>query len=65
MAQVVDADVLDAGAGADTLPEGLKVAERLAEQGTGNDPRVAIDSLGVMQVFDGRGTQMDDLFAGF
>jgi hypothetical protein len=65
VAQVVDADVLHPGASADTLPEGLKVAERLAEQGTGNHPRVAISALGVMQLFNGRRAYMDDLLASF
>ena len=65
MTQVMDPDILDPGAGADALPERLKVAERLARQGAGNDPRVAINALGVPQVFDGWRAKMDDLLAGF
>lgn len=53
MAQVVDADVLDAGAGADALPEGLEIAQALARHGAGDDPRVAFDALRVAEQFGG------------
>ena len=53
VAQVVDTHVLDPGAGADALPERLEIAQRLARQGAGDDPRVAVDALGVAQQFDG------------
>ena len=64
VAQVVDADVLDAGAGADALPEGLQIAQALARQGAEDDPRVAFDALGVAEQVDGGLTEMDDLRAG-
>lgn len=64
VAQVVDADVLHAGAGADALPEGLEIAQALAGQGAGDDPRVAFDALGVAQQVDGGLAEMDDLGAG-
>ena len=51
--QVVDTHVLEAGAGTDALPERLKVTDRLARQGADDDPRVAVDALGVAQQFDG------------
>ena len=47
MTQVVDPNILDPGAGPDALPKRLKVAERLARQGAGNNPRVAINALGI------------------
>ena len=64
MTQVVDADVLDAGAGANALPECLKVAQGFARQGTGDDPRVPLDALGVAQEVDGGLAEMNDLGAG-
>lgn len=42
VAQVVDADVLDFGA--DALPEGLQITERLAGQGAGDRSRVVVDT---------------------
>lgn len=45
VAQVMDPDILDPGASPDALPERLQIAERLAEQGAGNDPRIAVDPL--------------------
>ena len=65
VAQVVDPDVLDPCAGADALPEGLEVAERLAGQDASDDPRIAVNPLGTLQVFDRRGTDMHDFLAGF
>jgi hypothetical protein len=65
VAQVVDPDIFDPGAGADTLPERLQVAEWLALQGASNNPRVAINALGIPQVFDGWRADMDELLASF
>jgi len=47
VAQVVDAHVLDAGAGADAPPERLEIAQALAGQSASDDPQVAVDALGV------------------
>ena len=49
VAQVVDPDILDPGTIADALPERLQVAERLAGQGAGDDPRIAVDAPGRVQ----------------
>ena len=64
VAQVVDADVLQPRTSADALPEGLEVAQVLARQGAGDDPRVAIEAMGIVQQFDGGLSEMDDLGAG-
>ena len=50
MSKVVDPNIFDPGAGADALPEGLEVTERLAGQGADDDPRIAIDALGAFQI---------------
>lgn len=63
--QVVDPDFLDPCAGSDTLPEGLLVAERLAGQGAGDNPRIAVDACCTVHVLDYRGTKMQHFFAGF
>lgn len=65
VAQVVDPDVLDTCAGPDTLSERLQVAERLAGQAAGDDPWVAVDAKGSVQVFNRRSTDMHDFLAGF
>ena len=49
VAQVVDADVLDPRTGTDALPEGLQITQRLAGQGAGDHPRVAVNALGAPQ----------------
>ena len=64
VAQVVDAYVLDAGAGADALPEGLEIAQALARQGASDDPWVPVDALGVTKQVDSGLAEMDDLGAG-
>ena len=64
MAKVVDAHLLDAGAGAGALAEGLKVSQALARQGAGDDPRLALYALGVAEQVDGGLSEMDDLGAG-
>lgn len=61
MAQVVDADVLDPGAGTDALPEGLQIAQGLAGQRASDDPRVAVDALGPPQQVYDRLADVDDL----
>ena len=47
----MDADVLDAGAGAP--PEGLEIAQALARKGAEDDPRGAFDAGGVAAPIDG------------
>ena len=64
VAQVVDADVLHPGAGAHAPPERLQIAQALALQVAGDDPRVAIDTVGVAEQFNGGLAEMDELGAG-
>jgi len=65
MPQVMDPDILEPRTGADALPEGLQITERLSGQCAGDDPRVAVDAPGVFQILDRWGAEMDDFLAGF
>ena len=65
MAQVVDPDILHPCSGTHPLPEWLQVTERLAGQGAGDDPRVAIGALGILQQVHDRLANVNDLRTGF
>ena len=43
------------------MPEGLQVIESLAGQGAGDDPRIAIDALGLLQHQHRWSADVDDL----
>ena len=62
--QVMDADVLEAGARSDTLPEWLKVREPRARFRSHDHPRIFVDALDLLQHIDRRLTEMHDLGAG-
>ena len=62
VAKIVDPDILDAGASPDALPERLQIAERLARQGAGNNPRITLDALRITQILDRGVAKVDNLF---
>jgi hypothetical protein len=60
----MDADVLEARACSDTLPEWLEVGEPCARLRSYDHPRVSVDTLDLFHNLDRRLTEMHDLSAG-
>ena len=64
MAQVVDADILDAGTLADALPRWLKVGQVCAGVLPGDDPGVIVQPFDLGKDFNRRGADVDGLGPG-
>ena len=62
--QIVDANVLEPGAGSDTLPEWLQVRKPRARFRPHDHPRISLDVFNLFQNLDRRLTEMHDLGAG-
>ncbi len=62
--EFVDADVIQAGARPDLLPEGLKVGQPRAEEGADDHPGVRLHPGDFLQNIDRRLAEVDDLGAG-
>ena len=63
--QVMDADVLETGAGSDTLPEWLEVGEPSIRFRSHDHPRVLLDAFNLFQNLDRGLTEVHDLRASF
>src|SRR4051812_10821589 len=63
VSQVMDANVLQARASSDTLPEGLKISEPCARFPSHDYPRVLLDGFNLFQNLDRRLTEVHDLRA--
>lgn len=59
--QVMNANILQAGAGAHTLPKWLKVVERRTRQCPNNDPWVALDACDSLEHVHTRLAEVNDL----